>query len=183
MFTQPCVLFLDCKTRVAQLIRETKENPRQVDLYRLVDYLFITLSLMTFLHLTFYGTFFAFPFRAAFAVASGLFTHLLMTHIAHDMAHNSFTSNHTFWYYVGSLNDYLVGLSRLVWIYRHNLGHHVYTNVKLADPDISYYHDLDQDNIFYKAPLKLDMPIYFKPLLYSIGTFLVRVEEKKQLNL
>jgi len=50
-------------------------------------------------------------------------------------------------------------------------------NTPVADPDISYYHSLDPDTIFYKAPLKLAMPTYLRPLLYSVATFLMKIED------
>jgi len=139
------------------------------------------ISLITFTHLTFYGSSFTpanFAFRVACAVATGLFTHLFMTHLAHDQGHTSWGGAATkqFWYNFGYVNDFCVGLSRLVWSYRHNLGHHIYTNVKIADPDVSYYFDLgaDEGAVFYKAPLKLELPVYVRPLLYTVGVMLVR---------
>lgn len=37
---------------------------------------------------------------------------------------------------VGSVHDVFQGASILAWMYQHTLGHHPYTNIDGADPDI-----------------------------------------------
>ncbi len=40
------------------------------------------------------------------------------------------------WKLVGSVHDMYQGASILAWMYQHTLGHHPYTNIDGADPDI-----------------------------------------------
>jgi fatty acid desaturase len=40
------------------------------------------------------------------------------------------------WSLVGCLHDFYQGASLVVWLNQHILGHHVYTNIDGADPDI-----------------------------------------------
>lgn len=54
----------------------------------------------------------------------------------HDASHFSVTHNATVWKYLGASHDFMNGASYLVWLYQHMLGHHPYTNIDGADPDI-----------------------------------------------
>ncbi len=46
------------------------------------------------------------------------------------------THSPTVWKAIGSLHDFVNGASLLVWTYQHIIGHHHYTNIDDADPDI-----------------------------------------------
>jgi len=54
----------------------------------------------------------------------------------HDTSHFAITHNPTFWKVIGNLHDFLNGCSSYVWAHQHTLGHHPYTNIDDADPDI-----------------------------------------------
>jgi fatty acid desaturase len=54
----------------------------------------------------------------------------------HDASHFSVTHNPLVWKYLGAGHDFFNGASYLVWLYQHMLGHHPYTNIDGADPDI-----------------------------------------------
>lgn len=54
----------------------------------------------------------------------------------HDSSHFSVTHNPKVWKYLGATHDFFNGASYLVWLYQHMLGHHPYTNIDGADPDI-----------------------------------------------
>ena len=54
----------------------------------------------------------------------------------HDASHFSITHSPLVWRIVGHTHDFLNGSSFLVWNYQHVLGHHAYTNIDGADPDI-----------------------------------------------
>jgi len=127
-------------------------------------------------HMALYSSF---PFlaRFGFAVTAGLFIHLCFTHVAHDVCHSSFSSNSSIWYYLGLSGDILLGHSSLMWTYRHNFGHHINTNTPYEDPDISYYLKASQDTIFYKTPLKLQIPLFLKPFLHSLASILMKIED------
>lgn len=55
----------------------------------------------------------------------------------HDASHAAITHNPYVWKILGASHDFLNGASFINWIYQHMLGHHPYTNVAGADPDIT----------------------------------------------
>eukprot|EP01136_Pigoraptor_vietnamica_P024768 Opistho-1_new@78077 len=54
----------------------------------------------------------------------------------HDASHFTVTHRPWVWKAVGALHDFFNGASYLVWQYQHVIGHHPYTNIDGADPDI-----------------------------------------------
>lgn len=54
----------------------------------------------------------------------------------HDGCHASFTKSPLVWTALRRTYESMTGLSTLLWIYQHGLGHHPFTNVAGADPDI-----------------------------------------------
>ena len=52
-------------------------------------------------------------------------------------SHFSVTHKPWVWKLVGSLHDCYQGGSMLTWAYEHVLGHHIYTNIDGADPDLA----------------------------------------------
>ena len=53
-----------------------------------------------------------------------------------SFSHFAVTHKPWVWKLVGSVHDIFQGASILAWIYQHTLGHHPYTNIDGADPDI-----------------------------------------------
>lgn len=51
-------------------------------------------------------------------------------------SHFAITHKPWVWKLVGAAHDYYHGASMLAWTYQHVLGHHPYTNIDGADPDI-----------------------------------------------
>ena len=51
-------------------------------------------------------------------------------------SHFAITHKPWVWKAVGSLHDFFHGASMYAWIYQHVFGHHPYTNIDGADPDI-----------------------------------------------
>ncbi|KAI0242515.1 hypothetical protein L0F63_001285 [Massospora cicadina] len=58
-------------------------------------------------------------------------------HPLHDASHFAITHHPLVWKLVGQTHDFLNGASYLVWVYQHMMGHHPYTNIPGADPDIA----------------------------------------------
>jgi len=52
-------------------------------------------------------------------------------------SHFAVTHKPWVWKLVGSVHDFFQGASMYVWIHQHVLGHHPYTNIDGADPDIA----------------------------------------------
>ncbi|EDO32278.1 predicted protein, partial [Nematostella vectensis] len=87
----------------------------------------------------------------------------------HDASHFAITRSPFVWKLVGSVHDFLNGSSLLVWTHQHVLGHHPYTNIDGADPDIVTSHEpADLRRIKWSQkwlPMYLYQHIYV-PLIY-----------------
>ena len=51
-------------------------------------------------------------------------------------SHFAITHKPWVWKLVGSIHDFFNGASMYAWMHQHTLGHHPYTNIDGADPDI-----------------------------------------------
>ena len=79
----------------------------------------------------------AFWSRFALAVVFGVCQALPLLHVMHDCSHTAFGYNQTWWMFWGRLfMDYYVGCSMTSWHHQHTFGHHIYSNVFMADPDL-----------------------------------------------
>lgn len=71
------------------------------------------------------------------AIIFGCFQALPLLHTMHDCSHTSFGPNEKWWSFFGRLTmDWLAGACLTSWHNQHIIGHHVYTNVVGADPDL-----------------------------------------------
>ncbi|KAG5680987.1 hypothetical protein PVAND_010461 [Polypedilum vanderplanki] len=117
------------------------------------------------------------------AIILGFFCAQLGLHILHDTSHFSITHNPLVWKYLGSTHDFINGCSFIKWTYQHTFGHHPYTNIQNADPDIHVKKEQDFCRI-------LDFQNWFNyykfqhiygPLLYCLLALKVRVQDIKSL--
>ena len=78
-----------------------------------------------------------FPARLALAVLGGVFQAMPLLHAMHDACHAALGRHEGWWKAVGRLClEWYAGGSMITWHHQHVVGHHVYTNVFLADPDL-----------------------------------------------
>jgi fatty acid desaturase len=77
---------------------------------------------------------FSIPFIAA--AVSGWSCAMMGLYFCHDACHASFSNSPLVWNVIRRIYETFTGLNTLIWIYQHGLGHHPYTNVIGADPDI-----------------------------------------------
>lgn len=78
-----------------------------------------------------------FVLRAFLAAFMGMCQGMPLTGWMHDASHASIGRTERWWWWVGRFSlDYVSGSSMLSWRNQHVLGHHVYTNVMGADPDL-----------------------------------------------
>jgi len=73
---------------------------------------------------------------AMFAALHGYGAAFSGFHCLHDSCHFAITHNPLVWKVLGYFHDCLIGVSNVVWTYQHVFGHHPYTNIDGADPDI-----------------------------------------------
>ena len=77
------------------------------------------------------------PWLSIFVAAvSGLFTALVAMTVGHDGNHYAITHKPWIWTWCFFCSGAIVGYSSLSWRYQHTYGHHMYTNIDGADPDI-----------------------------------------------
>jgi fatty acid desaturase len=77
--------------------------------------------------------------RVAAAVSFGLFQGFPLLHAMHDACHCAVGHTQTLWQLWGRLPmDVMAGGSIFSWQHQHVVGHHVYTNVYMADPDLPH---------------------------------------------
>lgn len=80
-----------------------------------------------------------FPFfaRVVFAILFGICQALPLLHVMHDCSHAAFGHKQAGWMFWGRLfMDFYVGCSMTSWHNQHTIGHHIYTNIFGADPDM-----------------------------------------------
>lgn len=96
----------------------------------------------------------------------------------HDASHCSFTHFPKLWTVLGATHDFLNGCSFLTWMYQHILGHHPFTNISGADPDIctneADVRRIKPDQKWYSWHRGQE---YFVPLLYIVLGIKTRVQD------
>lgn len=77
--------------------------------------------------------------RLGAAVVFGIMQVMPLLHAMHDACHTAIGPNETWWKAAGRFTlDWFAGASMISWHHQHVVGHHVYTNVFAADPDIPW---------------------------------------------
>jgi len=70
-----------------------------------------------------------------FAIAQSL----TLLHQMHDASHSAIGYSHRWWNFFNRFSmEYLAGASVMSWYHQHVLGHHIYTNIMGADPDMPF---------------------------------------------
>lgn len=110
-----------------------------------------------------------FGVRVALAVLLGCCQGMPLTGWMHDASHASIGRSERWWWNVGRIAlDYVSGSSMLSWRNQHVIGHHVYTNVLGADPDLPVKLDMDPRRLveqqrwrsFYRYQHLYLLPLY-----------------------
>lgn len=110
------------------------------------------------------------------AVAFGSTEAWFSMHILHDASHCGVTHKPAVWKFIGCTFDFLIGGSYFAWLHQHSIGHHLYTNVRGADPDLG-----DGDVDFRRiSPAQTWKPMYkyqhiYAPFMYGLLPFKARV--------
>jgi len=75
--------------------------------------------------------------RFVAAVVFGVCQALPLLHVMHDSSHLAFGNTERWWQMGGRLAmDFFAGANMTSWHNQHVIGHHIYTNVFMADPDL-----------------------------------------------
>ncbi|CAI2163869.1 10968_t:CDS:10 [Funneliformis geosporum] len=102
-----------------------------------------------------------------FAIIMGFACAQIGLNPLHDASHFS-----------GATHDFLNGASHLVWTYQHAFGHHIYTNIADADPDILTddpdFRRIKPSQNWYSRYINQQT---FVPLLYGLLAFKTRIQD------
>ncbi|KAL7752584.1 sphingolipid delta-4 desaturase [Sorochytrium milnesiophthora] len=138
VFPVPSELFQTLKKRVNQYFVDTKQDPK-IAPGMWARYAVIYTAIAVSWYLQFFVPSIAQHLWAqiALAIVLGFFCAQLGLNPLHDASHFTISHNPFMWKLVGATHDFLNGASYVVWTYQHMLGHHPYTNIAGADPDIT----------------------------------------------
>jgi len=94
------------------------------------------------------GDAWSWPVRIAAALLFGVCQALPLLHTMHDSSHLAIGPNETWWRFIGRFcMDWFAGASVYSWYNQHTIGHHVYTNIMGADPDLPVVEEGDMRRI------------------------------------
>lgn len=122
----------------------------------------------------------SFGMRAALSILLGICQGLPLVGWMHDASHTSIGRSERWWWTVGRVSlDYVSGSSMISWRNQHVLGHHVYTNVMGADPDLPTLMNGDPRRLVHEqvfAPMYRWQHIYLPPL-YGVLAIKSRLQD------
>jgi acyl-lipid (8-3)-desaturase len=179
LYTEETNFYTDLKKKVEQYFKDKKiENPRNISKFVLFNTIFIFTLMPLFYYLSMY-TKLPFLYKFIFAVLGGTFHHLSMVHLFHDISHFCYSNNPLVWRYMGYLSDLFTGHSMYIWIHRHCIAHHVYTNVVGVDPDIGIYKcspGKPLEGLSYRTKVAI-VPTWFQPYLYFFVVMQMQLDD------
>jgi len=120
------------------------------------------------------------PVRFFAAILFGLFQSLCLLHQMHDAGHSAIGYTPLWWNIMGRLvMDWMAGASMVSWHHQHIIGHHIYTNIMGADPDMPYTQEGDLRYLvkrqFWKKIYKFQH--LYMPILYGGLAFKFRIQD------
>lgn len=120
------------------------------------------------------------------AILFGIIQALTLLHIMHDCSHAAHSKSPFWWKFMGRVSmDWFAGASMIAWQHQHVLGHHIYTNIASADPDLPSDFDRDLRRIVAlqtKRAFYRYQHIYLPPL-YGLLALKVRLQDFYELFL
>lgn len=171
--------YQDLKKRLDSYFEKTKQDPK-FHWMQIVRY-FLVYSTVA---LSYYAQFYYGPVRDSYilsfvsAVVLGFACAQVGLLPLHDASHCSFGHSPWLWRILGASHDFINGCSYLNWCYQHQLGHHPYTNVENADPDIvtaeGDVRRIKESQPWHKRYIKQEL---FVPVLYGALGMKVRIQD------
>lgn len=122
----------------------------------------------------------SFAVRFVAACVFGLAQALSLLHIMHDSSHTSFGRSPWYWRFFGRFTmDWFAGADMTSWHNQHVIGHHVYTNVVGADPDLPVEMEGDLRRVApqQKWALPYRFQHYYLIVLYGLLALKFRVQD------
>ncbi|EGG19896.1 delta 5 fatty acid desaturase [Cavenderia fasciculata] len=166
------------KARVRKHFIDTAQDPQQSVgvVNRIILAYVIVISGYVLSHYVFQNFYLNFLLAIVFGVCEALFA----MHLLHDASHCAVGHNPKVWKWLGASFDFVIGGSFFAWIHQHVLGHHLYTNVRGADPDVGDG-EIDfrvitpyQQRLWYHKYQHI-----YAPLLYGLYPFKTRIQDSE----
>ncbi|RHY32927.1 hypothetical protein DYB32_002098 [Aphanomyces invadans] len=133
--------YRECRKRVGEYFEKNNINPQAgfAGFWRMTVVMAVAAA-------SYYGMHFS-PVLAVRVVSAAIFgicQALPLLHVMHDSSHAAFTKQPFIREFAGRLfMDWFAGASMVSWLNQHVVGHHIYTNVAGADPDLPVNFDSD----------------------------------------
>ncbi|KAH9089809.1 hypothetical protein LEN26_018982 [Aphanomyces euteiches] len=162
--------YKECRKRVGEYFEKNKLNPQDgfAGFWRMI----VVVSVAA---VAYYGMHFSniFAVQAIAAVVFGFCQALPLLHVMHDSSHAAFTKQPFIREFAGRLfMDWFAGASMVSWLNQHVVGHHIYTNVTGADPDLPVNLEGDIRRLVTRQvllPMYRFQHIYLPPLYGLLG--------------
>ncbi|KAF4320033.1 hypothetical protein BBO99_00005957 [Phytophthora kernoviae] len=171
--------YRECCDRVHQYFKDNKLDPKNgySGLWRMIFVAVVAAVAYMGMNQLIPGNVYA---QYIWGAVFGMFQALPLLHVMHDASHAAITSSPTRWTIIGRLAmDWAAGANMVSWLNQHVVGHHIYTNVAGADPDLPVDFKSDVRRIVYRQVL---LPIYkfqylYLPPLYGVLGLKFRVQD------
>jgi fatty acid desaturase len=133
---------------------------------------------LTFYYMTHFVTFSSILPTIIFASLFGMSEALFAIHVMHDACHAAVSHNPAVWKYIGASFDILTGCSFFAWVHQHVIGHHLYTNIRGADPDIGEFEmDFRRVSPAQKWQWFYQYQHIYAPMLYGLLSIKYRLQD------
>jgi len=172
LYTGESTFYVVLRKRVEEYFKKSGiKSVRALSTFNILNTIFIIGGMLLCYYLSGYQPDLSFGARVFFAALAGLFHHLSMVHLWHDISHYCYGDSPAVWRWFGWVGSFLTGHSMEIWRHRHVLGHHIYTNVCGVDPDLGIYKASPKTPIKPYKKKFIGNPVLFptvlQPLLYS----------------
>jgi len=171
--------YQECRREVGEYFRRTGKDHKdpRAGLWRLA--LFFTLAALGYTIMA-QNDKWSWPLRIAAAILFGVCQALPLLHCMHDASHLSIGSSPAWWRTIGRLcMDWFAGASIYSWYNQHTIGHHVYTNIMGADPDLPVKEEGDIRRItpFQKGGALYRFQHVYLMVLYGVLGLKFRIQD------
>eukprot|EP00743_Colponemidia_sp_Colp-15_P003580 GILK01003862.1.p1 GENE.GILK01003862.1~~GILK01003862.1.p1 ORF type:complete len:537 (-),score=97.84 GILK01003862.1:229-1788(-) len=168
------------KQRVKQYLEDNKIDPKDIrpGLIKLAGMLAVAMMCYSVMHQIFGVA--SWPVRIFAAAVFGVFQALPLLHAMHDASHASLGHASWGWKAIGQLcMEWYAGASLRSWQYQHVVGHHIYTNVMGADPDMPVAIDGDLRRLVprQKWANMYRYQAFYLPILYGLLALKFRIQD------
>jgi fatty acid desaturase/predicted heme/steroid binding protein len=178
VYTKKTEFYPSLKREIEETFKKSKINPKSITPTVFLNTIFIIGGMIMSYYISMFSTH-HFLTRYLFAILAGLFHHLSMVHIWHDVSHYCYSNSPRVWRYMGWFGETLIGHSMYLWNHRHTATHHIYTNVAGIDPDIGIYKcsPKEPENGFKYRLREFIVPTFLQPYLYFFVVLQMQIDD------